>query len=42
MAEHQELSRRLQAFELLLAAETTRSFQMPNYSKMMFDPRAFC
>ncbi|KAL1864513.1 hypothetical protein VTK73DRAFT_5816 [Phialemonium thermophilum] len=40
--EHQELSRRLQAFEQLLNATTRPTFQMPNYSHALFDPRAFC
>lgn len=39
--QHQELSRRLQAFEQLLSAAAQPSFQMP-YSRTLFDPRAFC
>jgi hypothetical protein len=43
LREHQELARRLQAFEQLFAA-TARpaAFVMPNYSRTLFDPRAFC
>ncbi|KAK1767720.1 helix-loop-helix DNA-binding domain-containing protein [Phialemonium atrogriseum] len=40
--EHQELSRRIQAFEQLLNATARPAFQMPNYSRTLFDPRAFC
>jgi len=40
--QHQELSRRLQAFEQLLAATARPTFQMPNCSRTLFDPRAFC
>lgn len=42
MAEHQTLSRRLQAFEQLLAAQMRPAFQVPDYSRALFDPRAFC
>ena len=42
MQQHQELSRRLQAFEQLLNAAARPTFQMPNYSRTLFDPRAFC
>ncbi|EPE06024.1 helix-loop-helix dna-binding domain-containing protein [Ophiostoma piceae UAMH 11346] len=42
MRQHQELSRRLQAFEQLLNAAARPTFQMPNYSRALFDPRAFC
>lgn len=41
LAQHQQLSRRLAAFEQLLS-HTARPFQMPNYSQALFDPRAFC
>ncbi|KAK3316227.1 helix-loop-helix DNA-binding domain-containing protein [Apodospora peruviana] len=40
--EHLELSRRLQAFEQLLHATARASYQMPNYSRTLFDPRGFC
>ncbi|KAK0628977.1 helix-loop-helix DNA-binding domain-containing protein [Bombardia bombarda] len=40
--EHIELSRRLQAFEQLLNATARASYQMPNYSRSLFDPRGFC
>ncbi|KAK3381517.1 helix-loop-helix DNA-binding domain-containing protein [Podospora didyma] len=39
--EHLDLSRRLQAFEQLLHA-STRAYQMPSYSRTLFDPRGFC
>lgn len=42
MAQHQQLSRRLAAFEQLLSQTARPSFQMPNYSRTLFDPRAFC
>ncbi|ROT34877.1 hypothetical protein SODALDRAFT_72824 [Sodiomyces alkalinus F11] len=42
MKEHQELSRRLQAFEQLLTSTTRQSFPMPTYSRTLFDPRGFC
>ncbi|KZL85005.1 helix-loop-helix dna-binding domain-containing protein [Colletotrichum incanum] len=42
MREHQELARRLQAFEQLLSAQTRQPFPMPNYSRTLFDPRGFC
>ncbi|KAI6353731.1 hypothetical protein MCOR25_008902 [Pyricularia grisea] len=40
--QHQELSKRLQAFEQLLSATARPTYQMPNYSRTLFDPRAFC
>ncbi|KAH8887534.1 HLH-domain-containing protein [Thozetella sp. PMI_491] len=40
--EHNELSRRLQAFEQLLQASARQNFQMPSYSRTLFDPRGFC
>lgn len=40
--EHQELSKRLQAFEQLLSATAQPAFLMPTYSRTLFDPRAFC
>ncbi|GJD00850.1 helix-loop-helix DNA-binding domain-containing protein [Colletotrichum higginsianum] len=42
MREHQELARRLQAFEQLLSAQARQPFPMPNYSRTLFDPRGFC
>lgn len=42
MAQHQQLSRRLAAFEQLLSQTARPTFQMPNYSRTLFDPRAFC
>ncbi|SPO02687.1 uncharacterized protein DNG_05360 [Cephalotrichum gorgonifer] len=42
MREHQELSRRLQAFEQLLNATARQPFPMPSYSRALFDPRGFC
>jgi hypothetical protein len=42
LTQHQELSRRLQAFEALLAAQARPTFQVPDYSRTLFDPRAFC
>ncbi|EEY22060.1 conserved hypothetical protein [Verticillium alfalfae VaMs.102] len=42
MKEHQELARRLQAFEQLLTATARQPFPMPTYSRTMFDPRGFC
>lgn len=42
MLEHQNLSRRLQAFEQLLAAQARPTFRVPDYSRTLFDPRAFC
>ncbi|KIH89555.1 hypothetical protein SPBR_07066 [Sporothrix brasiliensis 5110] len=42
MQQHQELSRRLRAFEQLLNATARPTFPMPNYSRTLFDPRAFC
>ncbi|KAK0709668.1 helix-loop-helix DNA-binding domain-containing protein [Lasiosphaeria miniovina] len=40
--EHRELSRRLQAFEQLLHASARATYQMPTYSRTLFDPRGFC
>ncbi|KAG5950316.1 hypothetical protein E4U53_005265 [Claviceps sorghi] len=40
--EHQQLSRRLQAFETLLSANTQADMMMPNHSMTLFDPRGFC
>ena len=42
MREHQDLSRRLQAFEQLLNATARQPFPMPSYSRTLFDPRGFC
>jgi hypothetical protein len=42
MTKHQQLSRRLQAFEQLLAAQARPAFRVPDYSRTLFDPRAFC
>lgn len=42
MGEHQELARRLQAFEQLLNATARQPFPMPSYSRTLFDPRGFC
>lgn len=42
MKEHQELSRRLQAFEQLLTSTARQSYAMPTYSRTLFDPRGFC
>ncbi|KAM0251844.1 hypothetical protein ACHAP5_001507 [Fusarium lateritium] len=42
MKEHQELARRLQAFEQLLSASARQPFLMPNHSRTLFDPRGFC
>lgn len=42
MKEHQDLARRLQAFEQLLTATARQPFPMPNYSRSIFDPRGFC
>lgn len=42
MKEHQELARRLQAFEQLLSASARQPFLMPNHSRTIFDPRGFC
>lgn len=42
MLQHQQLSRRLAAFEQLLSQTARPTFQMPNYSRTLFDPRAFC
>ena len=40
--EHRELSRKLQAFEQLLHHTATTAYQMPAYSRTLFDPRGFC
>ncbi|KAG5977411.1 hypothetical protein E4U55_006832 [Claviceps digitariae] len=40
--EHQQLSRRLQAFETLLSANSQAEMMMPNHSMTLFDPRGFC
>lgn len=40
--EHRELSRKLQAFEQLLNHTATTAYQMPAYSRTLFDPRGFC
>ncbi|KAK3955605.1 helix-loop-helix DNA-binding domain-containing protein [Pseudoneurospora amorphoporcata] len=40
--EHRELSRRLQAFEQLLNHTAATAYQMPAYSRTLFDPRGFC
>lgn len=42
LKQHQDLSRRLQAFEQLLASQARPIFQVPDYSRVLFDPRAFC
>lgn len=42
LKEHQELARRLQAFEQLLSASARQPFLMPNHSRTLFDPRGFC
>lgn len=42
LREHQELTRRLQAFEQLLSATARPAFVMPGYSRALFDPRGFC
>jgi hypothetical protein len=42
MQEHRKLSQRLQAFEQLLASTARPSYQMPSYSRTLFDPRGFC
>jgi hypothetical protein len=42
MKEHQELARRLQAFEQLLNATARQPYLMPNHSRTLFDPRGFC
>ena len=42
MREHQELARRLQAFEQLFNATARQAFPMPSYSRALFDPRGFC
>ncbi|KAK3937875.1 helix-loop-helix DNA-binding domain-containing protein [Diplogelasinospora grovesii] len=40
--EHRELSKRLQAFEQLLNNHAQQQYQMPSYSRTLFDPRGFC
>lgn len=40
--EHRELSRKLQAFEQLLNHTAATAYQMPAYSRTLFDPRGFC
>ena len=40
--QHQELTKRLQALEQLLAATARPAFTMPSYSRTLFDPRGFC
>lgn len=42
MQEHRKLSQRLQAFEQLLSATARPTYQMPSYSRALFDPRGFC
>jgi len=42
MQEHRKLSQRLQAFEQLLSATARPQYQMPTYSRTLFDPRGFC
>ncbi|KAK1836668.1 hypothetical protein QBC39DRAFT_387651 [Podospora conica] len=42
MQEHRKLSQRLQAFEQLLASTARPTYQMPTYSRTLFDPRGFC
>jgi len=42
MQEHRKLSQRLQAFEQLLSATARPAYQMPSYSRTLFDPRGFC
>jgi hypothetical protein len=42
MKEHQQLARRLQAFEQLLNAAARQPYLMPNHSRTLFDPRGFC
>lgn len=41
--EHQQLTRRLQAFDILLSGATSQADMMvPNHSMTLFDPRGFC
>jgi hypothetical protein len=43
MQEHQQLARRLQAFETLLNSTGRQpETMMPQHSMTMFDPRGFC
>ncbi len=39
---HHRLTIRVQAFEQLFQAAAMPTFQMPIYSRTLFDPRAFC
>lgn len=40
--EHRELAKKLQAFEQLLNHTAATAYQMPAYSRTLFDPRGFC
>ncbi|PHH85905.1 hypothetical protein CDD83_11004 [Cordyceps sp. RAO-2017] len=40
--EHQQLARRLQAFETLFNSVSRQQDLMPNHSMTLFDPRGFC
>ncbi|PFH62404.1 hypothetical protein XA68_13843 [Ophiocordyceps unilateralis] len=42
MLEHQQLARRLQAFEALFNSVSRQPDLMPNHSMTLFDPRGFC
>ncbi|POR39383.1 Transcription factor CPH2 [Tolypocladium paradoxum] len=42
MMEHQQLARRLQAFEALFNSTARQPDLMPNHSMTLFDPRGFC
>ncbi|PHH74002.1 hypothetical protein CDD80_3423 [Ophiocordyceps camponoti-rufipedis] len=42
MLEHQQLARRLQAFEALFNSVSRQQDLMPNHSMTLFDPRGFC
>ncbi|KAJ6437813.1 helix-loop-helix DNA-binding domain-containing protein [Purpureocillium lavendulum] len=42
MQEHQQLARRLQAFETLFNSANRPDLMMPNHSMTLFDPRGFC
>ncbi|EQK97553.1 helix-loop-helix DNA-binding domain-containing protein [Ophiocordyceps sinensis CO18] len=42
MLEHQQLARRLQAFETLFNSAIRQPDLMPNPSMTLFDPRGFC
>ncbi|UNI18209.1 hypothetical protein JDV02_004491 [Purpureocillium takamizusanense] len=42
MQEHQQLARRLQAFETLFDNANRPDMMMPNHSMTLFDPRGFC